>query len=229
MVQVPLVESSECEPEIDENYKDASVPEEEEVDEGDWEYDYDSEVSDAVYFVQVLEEGGEVFVSVGDTPYYGVAEGKQLTASWTDFADVTDREEHDEGYFYEEKIESETTVTFTFTRGDKGVVDGVYDLNVKSSIEYTESDEWTPSDIGLQQGQMNGVAQVYLENDDPQGTQNTAADDDCEGGECELSIETNCKDSVKMQVFYAGDHDEGMWEGVKDAERGFGGLGYGYY
>ena len=228
MVQVPLQESDACEPDIDENYKNASVPDEEEIEEGEWVYEDDTKVSDSVFFVQVLEQGGEIFVFVGDEPYYGTAEGGSLTASWTDFIDTESTEEHEQGYEYREVASAETTISLTFTRGEKGVVGGSYDYQTKSTYEWSESDEWEPSDVAFQQGQMNGVAGLYLVNDDAGGTQNGATDDDCDGGDCELVVKTNCKDSVPVQVFFAGDHDEGMFQGIKDANRPYGGAGGGY-
>lgn len=227
MIQVPVVESESCDPDIDHNYKDASVPEEVDFEgDPDWDVDYDTKVSDAVFFLQVLEQGGDVFVFYGDTPYYGTVDGKTLTASWTDFVDSEVSEAHDNGYEYTADERSESTTAFALTR-DGGVVTGTYDFQVKTTLDYVETDEWTPNDVGFQQGQMNGIAGVYLENDAPGGTQNGANDDDCDGGECELSVKYNCTTSTPIQAFFAGDHDEGMFEGVKDAERDFGG-GFGY-
>jgi len=223
MVQVPFAEQDECEPTVNENYKDASVPEDEEEEEGDFTEDTKTKVSDAIYFVQVLEQGGEVFVFVDDTPYYGTAEGKTLTASWTDSSDSDYVGEHVEGYRYEYEQKSEVTTTYTFTRGEKGVVTGTLETVDKSERTWTESDDWDRQDVGFQDGQMNATVNSWLEADEPGGTQNTAQEDECDGDECELVVKTNCKDSVDVQVFYAGDHDEGMYNSLEDAERGFGG------
>jgi len=225
MVQVPLTDADECEPDIDENFKDASVPEEEEIEEPDYTTESDTKRSDSVYFVQVLEQGGEVFVFVDDTPYYGTAEGKSLTASWTDLVDTETVSEHIEGYRYVHKDKTETTTTLTFTRGDKGVVTGVIDETEKSDKEWIESDDWVPSDVQFADGQINGPASSELENDEPGGSSNSAQDDDCDGDDCELFVRSNCQSSVDVQVFYAGDHDEGMYNSLEDATREYGGLG----
>jgi len=223
MVQVPLAEADECEPNINENFKDASLPEDEEVDDGPYTVETEEKASDSVYFVQVLEQGGEVFVIVDDTPYYGTAEGKSLTASWTDSSESETVEEHEEGYRYVTTDSFDLTTTFTFTRGDKGVVTGVVDTQLKTEETWTESDDWAPADVYFNEGQMNGAVSTYLVNDEPGGTQNAAADDDCDGDDCELTVKYNCKDSVDVQVFYAGDHDEGMYSSLEDATRDFGG------
>lgn len=223
MVQLPYAEDDECLPDIKENYKDASEADEEDEEEGDFTEETTTKVSDSVFFVQVLEQGGQVYVIWDDTPYVGTVEGKTLTASWTTSVKNETVAEHVEGYDYTFDESSESTTTLTFTRGEKGVVTGTVETKTKATFEWVEDDEWDAGNVGFQSGRI--PAGSWLVNDDPGGTQNTADGDECDGGECELEVTYDCKDSVDVQVFYAGDHDEGMYNSLEDATREYGGLG----
>jgi hypothetical protein len=218
-VQIPVSETSACETDIKENFKDAAVPDVEVID-SEWTYTTEFDGSNAGVFLQVLMQDGNAVGVIDGSVYVGTADAKTLTLNWEGYEDSEETEEHDQGYFITQIDSATTSETLTLTKGKKNTYTGSWAVDVVSKTTYVESDEWDRDDVGFNQGSI--PAQV-LEGD---GNENRFDVDECTGDECELTLSTTCKGSEDITASFVGKHNEGMFGSVEDANRDFGTSGY---
>jgi hypothetical protein len=209
-----------CDSECDENFQDADCPDVEEID-SEWDYTEERELSPEAYFIEIFNgKGGEVFGVVGTEVYVGTDTVKALTLEWKGFTDSHDVDEHEDGYTYEVNELSDVLDKITLTKEKGGVVSGTWSTTSKSEIEYIESDEWDPADMDgiVPSGQI--PSQNLLIPDDQGDNRNSAEDEECSGGECELLIASDCKpDARKFNASYAGKYENGMYTGISPASQ----------
>jgi len=213
-IEVPVDDSYECEGDIDENFKEANVPDDDDPIDSEWTYTEDFKGSNGGFFMQVLFEDGVAFGIVDDQVYVGrEVSGKTLTLTWESSEDSGDYEEHEAGYVYEEKVSGKVTETITLTKTDKNVYSGTVDVSSDSSVEYLETDEWEASEVQIGTGQIPSFLLV--------GDMNTNEwdVDECSGDECEITVSTKCSGSTDVTATYVGKHNEGLYEGIQDAGR----------
>lgn len=211
-IQVPPASTVDCETDIDENFKDAQVPEDQVVD-GPWTYEETFEGSDSGFFMQVLVQNGNTFGIIDDVVYVGTADAKTLTLNWEGFEESDESAEHEEGYRFELVETGTTSETITLTKGEKHTYAGTFDFALSTEAQYIEDDEWVAADVGFGTGDVPGY---LLEGD---VTENGFDTDDCSGDECEITVTTTCNSSQDITASFVGKHNEGMYSSVEDATR----------
>jgi len=221
-IEVPVDDTYECENDLDENYKDADVPDDDDPVVGEWTYTNDFKGSNGGFFMQVLFEDGVAFGIVDDVVYVGrEVSGKTLTLTWESSEESESTDEHESGYIYQETVSGTVTETITLTKNDKNVYGGTVDITSDSSVGYLESDEWEGAKTGVASGQIPSFLLVG------DGNTNERDVDECTGDECEITVSTKCSGTTDVTATYVGKHNEGLYEGIQDAGRdpGLGGGG----
>jgi hypothetical protein len=216
-----------CESSCDENFENADCPEEVEFD-SEWTYSVKEKLSPEAYFIEIFNgKGGEVFAVIGSEVYKGTDTVKELTLTWEGITDSENVAEHEEGYTYEELEISKSIDKIVLTKA-QGAVTGTWSITTESRVEYQESDEWDPGDMDLPVGSGQIPSQI-LDADDQGDNRNSAEDEECSGGDCELMLETNCTpEKQKFDAIYAGKYENGMYTGISGASQPAGsGLGGG--
>jgi hypothetical protein len=221
-IEVPVDDSYECESDIDENYKDADVPEGDDPVGGEWTYTEDFKGSNGGFFMQVLFEDGVAIGIVNDDVYVGrEISGKTLTLTWESSEESEDLEEHESGYFFQEVVSGKVTETITLTKSEKNVYTGTVDVASDSSVTYVETDEWAAGEVQFGSGQSPSFLLTGP------GNSNEFDADECSGDECEITVSSTCSGSTDVTATFVGKHNEGLYEGIQDADRepGLGGGG----
>jgi hypothetical protein len=207
-----------CEADCDESFSNADCPDEVEVDEI-WEYTINNTLSAEAYFIEIFKgKSGDYFGVINNEIYLGIetASTKQLVLTWEGKTDSFDESEHiDDGYTFSTTEVSTTLETLTFNKA-QGAITGTWETKVDSMIEYSESDEWDPQDVGFQGGQ---IPSNILEPDDVGDNQNTAEDSECDG-DCEVMTSVSCKPTKQdFEAIYAGKYENGMYTGISKAKQ----------
>ena len=217
LVYVPVGEPNECTFSIDENFLEAEPPEEEEIEAGDWTITEEGKFSDGAIFLQVLVQNGKAVGVTGGEVWVGTADSKGLTLAWEASEDSEYEADHQEGYTYTEKTRASIKQELTLAKGDGNAYTGVLKVNINDTTTYTETDEYD-SRIST----YDTLPRGFLDGDDT----NRPGNDDCSSGTCELVISTKCDSKTDITATFAGDN-EGMFNGIEDAERdpGVGGGG----
>jgi len=213
-VELPADDTVECSNDIDENFKDAAPPEEDDPVVDEWAYTETFQGSDGGVFMQVLFEDGVAVGVVDGVVYVGrEVSAKTLTLTWEASEDSESWQEHENGYTYGEVVSGTITETITLTKTDKNVYTGSYEIQSDSSTQYVESDEWERADVGFQTGD---IPSSLLEGD---GNTNAYDADECTGDECEITVSTACSGSQDATATYLGKHSDGLFGGIEEAGR----------
>ena len=167
-----------------ENFSDADCPDAPDPPDPDPEWSGSADISQSpeLFFVQILEGGGdESFLIVDDQVYRGQVSGDQMLFEWTHYENSDTTSNHDSGYSYSMSSDDSTTTRFEFVRNGSSL-SGRRIETMASSYDAAESDEWDGGDVGFFGGQIN--AWGWLDgNPDNDGGQ-----DDCSGSTCSVTI-----------------------------------------
>jgi hypothetical protein len=151
-----------------------------------WTTTVTQERSDAAVFGQILDgpKGEKVLVLNGQV-LVGLREKGEWRFAW-DNAENTERvENHTSGYRYVSRRNRTVSTFITLDlSGDTGT--GTRELFENELQSDEESDQWDRAETGLSGGRIFSRAAIELE-----GEQFNAPDaQDCEGGQCKISLET---------------------------------------
>jgi len=211
-LKVPPADPSTCDLKGDENFDNGSFPEGGTVIDTNWTFTDEENESDSAVMVEILKgHKGNLFLFLGDRVFPATSTAKSLTAIWQGTTDDSQKEKHDAGYDYSEDVHAESTETVTLTRGAGGVFDGTWSLSSSYEQDYSETDQWRATQVGLSTGQIPSFA--YLTG---KATINTANKQEC-GNDCTLSLTTTCDGSMDISAEYAGHYTDGEFDGVKGA------------
>ena len=195
MITVPYSDGAvDCSTDIEENFSDGYAPDEEDAANSEWTYDDDFVGADQVIFFHVAPtSGGGAVLTWGDLVFPGVAEGDGHTFSWTEATSGFETAEHEDGYVYDARFTTDSTVDIHISAPMLADLAGTISASSLSVQTYVESDEWDFEDTDFGAGNIPSSAYLqYKEDGDmfPQG--NGFEDDDCDGDECELQVTDAC-------------------------------------
>jgi len=211
-LQVPVADPAACDFKGDENFDGASFPDDPGTIDTKWTITDDEQVSDSAVMIEIMKgHHGDLFLVMGDRVFPATSTAKSFTAIWDGTTDDTHEEKHDAGYDYHDDVSGDSTETLTLTRGAGGGFAGTWSLSSTFQEDYSETDQWKSSQVGLDVGRIPSF--LYLTGKAPT---NTANKQEC-GDKCTLSLKTTCDGSVDISAEYAGNYDEGEFAGIKGA------------
>ena len=167
-----------------ENFSDADCPDTPDPPDPDpeWSGSSDADASPELFFVQILEGGGNnAFLIVDDEVFPGEIDGSNMVFQWTHSETADTTSEHDSGYSFEMSSEDATRTRYEFDRDGNTMSGRRIDTNT-FSYDVSESDEWDGGDVGFYNGQIN--AWSWLDGD----SENDGDRDDCSGSTCSVTI-----------------------------------------
>ena len=225
-----VTEDSECEDSVDHNHEDAELREEQ--DDSDWEINESSELSDSIVVGQVVlsdKKNGVLFIN--GAAYPGTGEKGAWTFKW-EGTENTEYEEIYEGADYEYSYEAAIAATQTITMNvDGSAATGNVKGDYSSEQEWKEVDEWDDMDCPQCGQQIPFGSYLDVEGDGgPGGKPTTVAaynsvDEECNGGECELKVDTTCPSVTQpMQATFLGYDDPAAYDGVEEDGQPYGAL-----
>lgn len=170
----------------DENFNEADCPDLPDPPDPDpeWTGEVDNDASPELFFVQILEGGGDdAFLIVDDEVYPGEISSNTMTFSWTHSVSSDTASEHDSGYRYEFSTSSSTRTVYEFDRDGSSLTGRRIDTTT-SELNVSETDEWDGNDVGYGWGLIDNDVDVELTGN----TTNLDDEDECAGGTCEVTI-----------------------------------------
>jgi len=195
----------------EENYEDASCPEDGGPGNNDWTYSSETDVSPRLTYAQIVNgPGGEIYLTLFGQIYVGFQDGPDLDFDWKHTERHDDSATHKDGYSYETMIDDSYSTRVRLTRTGK-TIEGIIEEEYYSEEVWTETDEWNPNDVGVFSGSL--PASVYLEEENFGDADNYADENDCQGGDCSLRIvSTTVFDQVMVGTRTA--YEEDAYDGV---------------
>ncbi len=167
-----------------ENFSDADCYDEPDIPDPDpeWTGSVDFSQSPELFFVQILDGGGDdAFLVVDDEVFPGEISGDQMLFQWTHSETSETQSEHESGYAFEETMENTHRTRWEFER-DGSSISGRRIETMTTSYQAAETDEWDSGDVGYFDGRID--AWPYLDG----FPENSADGDDCSGGTCSVTI-----------------------------------------
>ncbi|GEM_PF-4676122 len=222
-------ETTECDENVDHNHEDAEAREE--TDDSDWEYVDEQDLSDALVVGQIVlsdKKSGVLFL--GGAAYPGAKQdGGGWKFSWEGVTDSKYEETFD-GADYEYSYEAAVSSTQSIVMNVDGkIAGGSVSSDYSSSEEWKEVDEWDDVDCPSCGFQVPFGTWLDVEEDGGPGGKSVtvpaynSVDEECDGGECELTVETTCP-SVTQQhtATWLGYSDEGAYDGIDQGGQAYG-------
>ena len=210
-------DDASCTENISENFKDGSVPEDDE--DSPWTIDSEVVGADSLSFAQIVTTtGGDAVLLLGDAAFVGTSNGNVWTFTWTEESSTTDREEHEDGYLFTAASTSSVSTTLVWP----GPADTTGTASFSTWVEdaWTESDEWGGSvaeSIGYS-GQIPSDDYVFEDTEYGwAGVDNDGEEDDCESETCELTVVTACGYDVAFDAYETTYEDEDAYAHLEDA------------
>lgn len=216
-LDVPVMDESECDPVVSENFTKAEEPVA--GDDGPWTIIDEATLSNNAFFIEVLEgKQNKVFVVIDDEVYPGTQDKNTLTVTWKGSTDEEHAENHEDGYDFSRVVLSETETTITLTRAEGGTATGKMSVLTSSSTEYSETDRWQVNRVGLSYSQLPN----WLVGDAPVNIPDSV---ECAADLCTMSVEQECDGEVQFAATFAGRYENGMFTGISGASQSAGDNG----
>jgi len=211
-VQVPVADPATCDFKGDENFDQGEFPSGTTTVDTKWTITDDEQESDSAVMIEIMKgHKGDLFLMMGDRVYPATSTSKSFTATWEGTTDDAHKEKHDAGYDFSDDVSGDSTETLTLTRGAGGVFAGTWSLSSSYQEDYSETDQWKSTQVGLTTGQIPSF--LYLTG---KATVNSANKQEC-GSNCTLSLTTTCDGSMDISAEYAGNYTDGEFAGIKGA------------
>ena len=192
---------TECEdPSLAHNFEGATEPEEDTGDTGEeplLTVTQELTRSDGAVIAQVTG-GSEPVLVIGSQLWVGEKDGSTTTFKWDATEDSTTTESGS-GYSY--VVQYAVSILEALKLDFKGnEATGTYKTTMTSNQSWTETDSWTPKDVGVFGGQI--PAYNYLQVEGPGGNpvpaHNTAEAVECAAADCTMAMTYECAVSVKV-------------------------------
>lgn len=168
-----------------ENYLGGKFPEGDEPTTSEWTHTEDIEQSEQMGAFEIVGGPGDMaYLFSGGELVPGTVDGKVATFAWSEFTNSTETDEHESGYKFVERQDTEYTTTITI---DRGTMTGTAVTNSHSEVAWSESDEWDATETGQYYSEV--PASSYLEQDGTGYPDNEPDAKNCEAADCRLSIE----------------------------------------
>lgn len=217
-IEIPQTEEEECEEGVTHNFTEGTLSEDPgDTASSDLVIEEESSGSPMVVSVAIEETSGSTAnLVVGGQIYPGTKEKDGWTFSWERKGTHTQTTTFETAYTLVEDSTTNTTTTYVFDiQGD--ALTGTIKSNSKSTLKWTETDEWgdKPAEtIGTRGAIPSGLYLVNADGD-PLNNRNSAAE--CSGGNCELTLTSSCNGSGQVTGFRTGFNVEDLGEVGLDA------------
>lgn len=223
LLTIPYEEdSADCDPDYDENFNDGQWPDEEVEEDSEWTYTDEASYGDTLMFAQVETSAPDQAVMVLGSvilPGAWMPNKKMWEFNWAEVSNYEEGEEHDSGYEYSVRSNSQSKMTLTLNLLEDQNAKGEFTSTVVDGTYYSESDEWSSRDTNVSYGSI--PADSYLEPvEDAFYVENGPEQDDCDGDTCRLSWSTECASSGQYTAVRTDYVDEDAYEHLQDLSQG---------